>query len=226
MRRLLLLLALVVFLALTWTAVAQDTEVPVNPVTMGHGPEKGSLVPAWIFYWVLGAATVICSSLVIALRVLWNKLNAEREAAEIPGLTVDERAWLKDVHELVSARDEDGVARMYIPRTLPVMISKLSEMSQKLLNCMGDLGDSREDRQALRAAFETEKSELRSIYTGEVKALQAQLHQEQKERREETQQLWERNNQTTREVMTVIKDMILALENASKVIDQWQEANE
>ena len=67
---------------------------------------------------------------------------------------------------------------------------------------------------------------MRGLYTGEIKGLQGQLHQEQKERREETQQLWNKNDATTREVMTVIRDMIVALENASKVIDKWNESQE
>jgi hypothetical protein len=209
-------------------AAGQDSEKddPVNPITMGKGPQDGDLVPAWIFYWLLGGSSVVCAGLLVALRALWNKLNDERLAKDAPGLTAEEHAMLKALHDAHAAKDADGVPRWYMPRRLPAAITKLTELAQDTLEKLGKLGDAREDRQTLRSAFDSEKAQMRKLYTEEIKSLQGQLHQEQRERREESAQLWQKNDATTREVMTVIRDMIVALENATKVIEAYHEAED
>jgi hypothetical protein len=217
-----LLLSVGLVAALSGPALAQDgPEIP-NPITMGKGPKDGERVPAWIFYWLLGIGTAVTLGLLAALKVLWAKVDE----AEIPGLTEDERVMLKGLHDLVGTKNEDGVPRIYTPRTLPAEIARLTELAQGAIDKLEKMGDAKEDRTVMRTAFESEKAQMRELYTGEIKGLQTQLHQEQKERREETQQLWNKNDGTTREVMTVIRDMIVALENASKVIDKWNESQE
>lgn len=223
-------LGLMLLIFLSVPVLAQDNgngeQPPVNPITMGKGPKDGELVPAWIFYWLLGGSTVVVGGLLVALRALWNKLNEERDAQDAPGLTPDEHSMLKGLHDLHAVRDEDGVPRWYMPRTLPAAITKLTALAQEALEKLEKLGDAREDRQVLRAAFDTEKAQMRDLYTAEIKSLQGQLTQEQRERREESGQLWQKNDATTREVMTVIRDMIIALENATKVIEAYHEVEE
>jgi hypothetical protein len=211
-------LAFVALFALTASVYGQgqDPADPTNPLTMGKGPKDGELVPAWIFYWLLGIGSVVCGGLLAGLKVLWNKLNAE----DTPGLTETERTQLRDLHELHSVKDEDGVPRWYMPRQLLGTIQSLQSMAQDMQERLEQIDQNRQDRQAMRAAFESEKTEMRRIYTEEIKALQDKLSSEQEGRRSETQDLWRQNNDTTREVMTVIKDMIVALENATKVIEQ------
>jgi hypothetical protein len=223
--------ALALAVALALPAFAQDGNgagdpAAGHPVTLGKGPKDGELVPAWIFYWVLGGASVVCGGLLAGLKVLWSTLQKEREEKEVPGLSQEEHDWLKTLHELHAAKDEDGLPRWYMPRTLPAAIGKLTTMAQEALEQLSKLGDARADRQAMRTAFDTEKAQMREIYTAELKSLQEKLAQEQRERREETQNLWQKNDATTREVMTVIRDMIVALENASKVIDAYHEVEE
>jgi hypothetical protein len=218
---------LILAISLALPALAQDAEpAPVNPVTMGKGPKDGERVPAWIFYWLLGGSTVVCGGLLLGLRTLWGTLQDERKARDAPGLTTEEHAMLKGIHEMVTVKGPDDVPRIYSPRALPEAIARLTELAQETIEKLEKLGDARVDRQDMRASFETEKSQMRDLYTAEIKGLQTQLHQEQMERREETQQLWKKNDATTREVMTVIRDMIVALENASKVIDKWNESEE
>jgi hypothetical protein len=219
-------LALVTAMALPVTAQGTDDPAAGHPVTLGKGPKDGELVPAWIFYWVLGGASVVCGGLLAGLKVLWNTLQKEREETEIPGLSQAEHDWLKLLHDLHAAKDEDGVPRWYMPRALPAAIAELTKLSQDTLERLGKLGDARADRQAMRSAFDAEKGQMRELYTSEIKSLQEKLTLEQRERREETQQLWQKNDATTREVMTVIRDMIVALENATKVIEAYHEAEE
>jgi hypothetical protein len=218
-----LLVALLAFPVAAQDDEARGGDEPVNPITMGKGPKDGDLVPAWIFFWLLGGSTVVCGGLLVALRALWNKLSDERLAKDAPGLTADEHAMLKAIHATTGAKDTDGVPRIYSPRALPEAITKVTELAQETLERLSKLGDAREDRQAMRSSFDSEKAQMRQLYTDEIKTLQTQLHQEQKERREETQQLWQKNDATTREVMTVIRDMIVALENATKVIEEYHE---
>jgi hypothetical protein len=206
-------------------ARAQD-DPPLNPVTLGKGPQDGDLVPAWIFYWLLGGSSVVCGGLLVALRTLWHKLDEERKAKDAPGLTADEHAMLKAVSEVLCAKNADDVPRIYTPRALPETISLLTKLSQEALERLENLGDAREDRQTLREAFDAEKAQMRVLYTAEIKYLQTQLLQEQKERRKESGELWQKNDATTREVMTVIRDMIIALENATKVIEAYHETEE
>jgi flagellar motility protein MotE (MotC chaperone) len=107
-----------------------------------------------------------------------------------------------------------------MPRQLLGTIQSLQSMAQDMQERLTQIDQNRQDRKAMRSAFEPEKTEMRRIYTEEIKALQDKLSSEQEGRRSETQDLWRQNNDTTREVMTVIKDMIVALENATKVIEQ------
>lgn len=222
---------LLLLILLSLPVMAQDESgdgepPPVNPVTMGKGPKDGDMVPSWIFYWLLGGCSVVSGVLLVAVLKLWGKLNDERAAKDAPGLTPEEHAMLKGLHDLHAAKDEDGVPRWYMPRTMPAMIAKLTTLAQGALEKLEKLGDAKEDRQHLRSTFNSEKAQMRELYTAEIKSLQGQLTQEQKERREESGQLWQKNDATTREVMTVIRDMIIALENATKVIEAYHEAEE
>jgi hypothetical protein len=213
-------------IALALPASAQDDPAPVNPITLGKGPKDEEKVPSWIFYWLLGIGSVVSSALVLALGKLWGTLQDERKAKDAPGLTAEEHAMLKGMHEMVTVKGSDDVPRIYSPRALPEAIVRLTELAQETLDRLEALGDAREDRQAMRTAFDTEKGQMRTLYTNEIKGLQERLTQEQRERREETQELWKKNDGTTREVMGVIRDMIVALENATKTIDQYHEADE
>lgn len=228
MRKTLLFFGLIAMLsAAPCPALAEDDPLPVNPITLGKGPKDGEQVPAWIFYWLLGGSTVVCGGLLFGLRTLWVTLSDERKAKDAPGLTAAEHAMLKSLHDVVTAKDATtDVHRIYSPRTLPEAITKLTTLAQDALDKLTALGDAREDRQTMRVAFDSEKSQMRQLYTAEIKTLQTQLGQEQKERREDTQQLWQKNDATTREVMTVIRDMIIALENATRIIEAYHEAEE
>jgi hypothetical protein len=223
-------MALLLLILLSLPVVAQDNgekdPAANHPVTLGKGPKDGEKVPAWIFYWVLGGASVVCGGLLVGLKVLWSTLQDERDAKDNAGLTTEEQGMLKAVHDLVVTKNADDVPRIYSPRSLPEAITTLTKLAHRALEKLEKLGDAREDRQTLRTAFDAEKAQMRELYAAEIKSLQSQLTQEQKERREESGQLWQKNDATTREVMTVIRDMIIALDNATKVIEAYHEVEE
>jgi len=69
-----------VSLAITGHAYAQGATPPgVPPV--------GDLVPAWVFYWLLGLSTAVGAALVAAIKVLWTHATTEREAAIMAATT-------------------------------------------------------------------------------------------------------------------------------------------
>ena len=71
----------------------------------------GNTVPAWVFYWVLGLASVAGSSLFLVIKILWDK------ASRTSGLSEDERNQLKQLHEWHAQKDSDQVPLWYTPRS-------------------------------------------------------------------------------------------------------------
>ena len=91
MRRVFFILMAFAFIALVGHAVGQDGPPQMNGsgYSSPRGP-SGETMPAWIFYWLLGLGSAICGSLITALKVLWNKL----QAAPVPAGLTDEQETL------------------------------------------------------------------------------------------------------------------------------------
>jgi hypothetical protein len=70
-----LALALVLILALPCPASAQGAPTPPT------GPPSGELVPAWVFYWLLGLSSAVGTALITTIGVLWTRSTTDRDAA-------------------------------------------------------------------------------------------------------------------------------------------------
>lgn len=183
-------------------------------VASDQSAPPGDTVPAWVLYSLIGFATTITGALVTAIKILWGKLNEERDKAKDSGLTEDERGWLKSLHELHDNKNPSGVL---------ALLDKLTSEFREEKAMVERMSDSKEERGKMREAFEDEKAQMRQIYTAEIGNLKDQLLVEQRERREETEKLWKQNNETTREVMSVTKDLVAALQQNSDVMRLVQE---
>jgi len=62
---------------------------------------------------------------------------------------------------------------------------------------------------------------MKDEHKKEIDTLRDRLEKEQNDRREEATGLWKQNNETTREVMTVVQNMIHAMEHNSRVVEAW-----
>ena len=70
----------------------------------------GTTVPAWVFYWVLGLSSAIGASLLLVIKILWDK--SDRKS----GLSEEERNRLNQLYEWHNKVDDDQVPLWYIPR--------------------------------------------------------------------------------------------------------------
>lgn len=62
---------------------------------------------------------------------------------------------------------------------------------------------------------------MKDEHKKEIDALRDRLEKEQNDRRVEAAGLWKQNNETTREVMVVVQNMIHAMEQNSRVVEAW-----
>lgn len=77
------------------------------------------------------------------------------------------------------------------------------------------------EKDTLKEDHKKELEQLNKGHKAEIDALRDRLEKEQVERRQESAGLWKQNNETTREVMTVVQNMIHAMEHNSRVIEAY-----
>lgn len=77
------------------------------------------------------------------------------------------------------------------------------------------------EKDVLKAEHKKEIEDLHKAHKAEADALRDRLEKEQNDRRQEATGLWKQNNETTREVMTVVQNMIHAMEHNSHVVEAW-----
>jgi len=79
----------------------------------------------------------VLMALIGVLKLLVQKIpmigQAKKSQIQVkPSLTTEEHEWLKNLHELHNERDEDGVPRWYIPRSLTNIQKELLDKLQTM----------------------------------------------------------------------------------------------
>lgn len=104
----------IAFLALTGAALAQGSPSPTPQV-------PGATVPSWVFYWVLGLASLFGAALLTVIKILWDKADKKS------GLSEDERNKLNQLYQWHSRVDDDQVPLWYTPRSWVQLIQSLQQ---------------------------------------------------------------------------------------------------
>ena len=169
----------------------------IDQLTGGHGPQDTDLVPAWLFYWLLGIGAAVVLGLVAGLKVLWSSLNSKLENIH-GGLTTEQTAQLKelrDSHLGDGSKDADGVLRWYVPRVWGDRLERMATVLERLEGQLAVAGD-----------------------------LQKRLDTEQTERREEAERLLREQNDLMREVMVTCGTISKALEDNTRTLERFADA--
>jgi len=108
-------LVLPALLLLAGVALAQGAPSPAPQV-------PGDTVPSWVFYWVLGLATVAAVVWTSVTKILWDRGTEAQKATlaakeKNSGLAEEEKGWLRQLYHWHKAVDDDQVPLWYIPRS-------------------------------------------------------------------------------------------------------------
>jgi len=80
-----------------------------------------SMVPVWVFYWVLGLSSAVGTGLLLVIKILWDKAN------KTSGLSETERNQLDRLYEWHNRKDSDQVPLWYTPRSWVELIRGLQQ---------------------------------------------------------------------------------------------------
>ncbi|MGD9726564.1 MAG: hypothetical protein AB7L09_01225 [Nitrospira sp.] len=102
------------------------TLLAVCGVAFADGPSvtpqvPGNVVPAWVFYWVLGLSSAAGATLLLVIKILWDK------ADKTSGLSEDERNKLNELYKWHNKVDDDQVPLWYTPRSWVNLIQGLQQ---------------------------------------------------------------------------------------------------
>lgn len=114
----LILVASLLTLAVGGVALADGSPSPVPSVPTNS-------VPTWVFYWVLGLASVVISGLLLCIKALWEKNSSLTDKKS--GLSEDERNKLNQLFEWHNKVDDDQVPLWYTPRAWVNLIQGLQQ---------------------------------------------------------------------------------------------------
>ena len=179
--------------AVTVVLGQETSPTHIDKLTGGHGPKDNELVPAWLFYWLLGIGAAVITGMVAAMRVLWTSLTGKLEHIG-GGLSVEQVAQLKelrDAHLGEGSKDVDGIHRWYVPRAWGDQIAKMTAVLERMEGQLAHSGD-----------------------------LQQRLDTEQTQRREEAERLLREQNDLMREVMVTCATISKALEDNTRALER------
>jgi hypothetical protein len=187
-----LLLGLLLLLLVAFPAMGQDATPKAT------GPSAGD----WALE--LGAPGV----LLLVLLKLWSYFQKKDDDH-----VKEQKARDEKEKKQIEAHEKEKAALKVDHEKEKTELVKVHEADKDKLR-----SSQKDEKRAMREAFEEEKSEMREIYTQEISSMRDRMETEQRERREETEKLWKQNNDTTREVLTVVKDMIASMETNSRAV--------
>lgn len=81
----------------------------------------GNVVPAWVFYWVLGLSSAVGAALLTVIKILWERGN------KVSGLSEDERNKLNQLYDWHNRVDDDQIPLWYTPRSWVELIKSLQQ---------------------------------------------------------------------------------------------------
>lgn len=93
----------------------------------------GNTVPTWVFYWVLGLASLFCGILLTIIKILWDKADKKS------GLSEEERNRLNQLFEWHNKVDDDQVPLWYTPRSWVTLIQSLHQDHAAVKNLLAKI---------------------------------------------------------------------------------------